>query len=366
MKILKGATALAILSAVPGLALGSAWAADQDQPKPIVKKAKPIIDVPFFSYVDNRLTYAHVFHAIDAGYYSPKAGGGYNGSFDQDVIAFTHFDTWAYGTNFFTISVSKSGKLDAAAPCTNAGEITTAGGTVAANCAGATTVYGVLRSTFGFNEIFDTKAFSWGPLRNVSLEVGADAGAQNTYFAAAPFKGFIGLQFAFDLPYQGYINIAPMYKLPENTHNGYSQCGNVFARPAPFCNDDGNMRFPGTWAVETNYSMDLGFLPESIRYFSVSGRAGFYGPKGPFQGIAGQESTKIEINTEPVRLTFDAGRAFLGKRYAHEIDYWVAYRYWKNQYGDDANSSPFVCTVNGISTKSCTASSAATGVTVKF
>jgi hypothetical protein len=41
---------------------------------------------------------------------------------------------------------------------------------------------------------------------------------------------------------------------------------------------DGNTNFHTPWAVETNYYMDLGFLPESIRYFEVSCRAGWYGP----------------------------------------------------------------------------------------
>ena len=49
--------------------------------------------------------------------------------------------------------------------------VTITGG--AADCAGATEIYGLFRSTFGFNEIFNTKAFSLGPLHNVSFEVGA-------------------------------------------------------------------------------------------------------------------------------------------------------------------------------------------------
>ena len=32
--------------------------------------------------------------------------------------------------------------------------------------------------------------------------------------------------------------------------------------------------------VETNYYMDLGFLPDNMQYFSVSGRLAWYGPKG--------------------------------------------------------------------------------------
>lgn len=361
-----------LLAAVVGLSPG-AQAADQNKP---LAKAKPLpaVDAPFFTYIDNRLTYSHIFNATDAGYFSPRPGGGFNGKTDMNVVAFTHFDTWAYGTNFFNIGVYKAGRNDPAAPCTNAGVISNplpGGGIfdVAASCAGATDIYGLIRSTFGFNEIFHTNAFTLGPLRNVSLEVGADANSQNSYFAPAKRQFVAGLQFAFDLPYKGYLNIAPLWKT-ELGHDGFSQCGSVLAGPPPGCNPDGNMHFKDTWALEINYDMPLGFLPESIRYFSISGRAGFYGPKGPSHGIPGAEPTKMEINSEPIRLTFDAGQAFLGKSHSHELDLWVAYRYWQNQYGNDANSTPFVCTMmeNGVkvSTNSCTQNSVATGITVKF
>ena len=66
----------------------------------------------------------------------------------------------------------KSDKNDPASPCTNAGVLITG---VAATCAGATEIYGLFRSTFGWNEIWNTKAFSMGPLHDISFEVGADA-----------------------------------------------------------------------------------------------------------------------------------------------------------------------------------------------
>jgi len=65
-------------------------------------------------------------------------------------------------------------------------------------------------------------------------------------------------------------------------------------------------------------------------------------------------------------LPFDAGKAIWGKKYTHEVDYWVAYRYWKNEFGYNDQSAPFVCTQFGVSTNSCTASYYATGITVKF
>lgn len=228
-----------------------------------------------------------------------------------------------------------------------------------AGCAGATEFYGLFRSTLGFNEIFNTKVFSMGPLRNVSLEFGADFNTENNFVAPAKRSGVVGLQFAFDLPYKGYFNIAPLY---------YKEIGhNSFLTPAfngGIGIPDGNTNFRGTWAVETNYYMDLGFLPESLP-LSISGRAAWYGPKG--QGtnipIPGNINTKTEFNSEPIRLTLDASKMMWGPNRSHLVDIWVAYRYWQNKFGLDHSLSP-VC--SGPNAGSCTESSFYSGVSVKF
>ena len=107
----------------------------------------------------------------------------------EEVYSFTHFDVWGYGTNFFTISMFKSDHNDPASPCSGFTTNSTqnyrsicGGNTV---CAGATEFYGLFRSTFGWNEIFGTKAFSMGPLHNISFEIGADIEAENTFLAPA-------------------------------------------------------------------------------------------------------------------------------------------------------------------------------------
>jgi hypothetical protein len=137
------------------------------------------------------------------------------------------------------------------------------------------------------------------------------------------------------------------------------------------CSPDGSKSYKPTWAVEINYNLDLGFLPEKLQYFSISGRADFHGPKGnqhaPLGIASGGTATKVEINSEPIRLTFDASKAFAGPKYSHLVDVWVAYRYWQNKYGLDANASPTCFTnIPGQSNKSCTESSLFSGITVKF
>jgi len=345
---------------------GTARAADL----PAKAKAKPVADLPFFLVIDDRVTFSWMPKGTDPGAFSVRPNGSINGKTAKSVYSFTHFDAWAYGTNFFTISMFKSDHNDPASPCTNAGVLITG---APANCAGATEIYGLIRSTFGWNEIFNTHAFTMGPLHNISFEVGADANSENTFLAPAKRDFVGGLQFAFDLPYKGYFNVAPLaYK--EINHNGFDQCG-VFGPgiPGVTCLADGNTDFKTTWAVETNYYMDLGFLPENMQFFSISGRAAWYGPKGnqnaPLGIASGGTATKTEFNSEPIRLTFDASKAFAGPKYSHFVDVWVAYRYWQNKFGLDHNNAPGVCTLAGPgtpSTNSCTESTVYTGITLKF
>ncbi|MGO8910372.1 MAG: hypothetical protein ACLQDM_13780 [Bradyrhizobium sp.] len=332
-------------------------------------KAKPVPDVPFFFVIDDRVTYSWMPKGTDPGAYSLKPGGGIDGTTAKSVYSFTHFDVWAYGTNFFTISMYKSDHNDPAGPCSNAGVLLSG---APANCAGATEFYGLIRSTFGWNELFGTKQFTMGPLHNISFEVGADGEAENSFLAPAKRDFVAGLQFAFDLPYKGYINVAPLaYK--EINHNAFDQCG-LFGpgTPGVTCIADGNTDFKTTWAVEINYYMDLGFLPPEMQYFAISGRAGFYGPKGnqnePLGVLGGGTATKTEINSEPIRLTFDASKAIWGPKYSQFVTTWVAYRYWQNKFGLDHNAAPGVCTLNNgtVSTNSCTESTVYAGVTVKF
>jgi hypothetical protein len=360
MSFRKTAYATVALSLAAFASAGLARAADLP-----VKAVKPVKDLPFFLVIDDRVTYSYIFTGTDPGVAARLPGGGIDSKTAKQVYSFTHFDIWGMGSNFFTISMFKSDHNDPAFGCFSGGA--TFIGT-SAGCAGATEIYGLFRSTLGWNELFGTKMFSMGPLHNISFEIGADAGTENNQLAPAKRDFVAGLQFAFDLPYKGFFNVAPLaYK--EINHNSFDQCGSLGATG---CLVDGNTDYHWTWAVETNYYMDLGFLPSNMQFFSVSGRAAWYGPKGnenqPLTNLTFGQPTKTEFNSEPIRLTFDASKAFWGPRYEHFVDVWVAYRYWQNKFGLDHANSP-TCTLGGpgtASTGSCTESSAYAGVTVKF
>jgi hypothetical protein len=242
MSLRTGAIAAVVLPLVI-LSICAAAAGDIDS-MPV--KAKAISEVPFFLVNDNRLTYSYIFSGTDPGTYSVRPDGSYDGKTAKQTYSFTHFDVWKYGTNLINVSMYKSDHNDPASPCTQPGVLLTG---AKADCAGATQIYGMFRSTFGFNEIFNTKSFSVGPLHNVSLEIGADASTQNTYFAPDKRALVAGLQFAFDLPYKGYFNVAPLY-YKEINHKSFAQCG-LFGpgTPGVTCLADGNVDYNGTWAV---------------------------------------------------------------------------------------------------------------------
>jgi hypothetical protein len=316
-----------------------AYAADIE---PTPAKAVPFISLPFFIVNDNRLTYAFEFDGKAAGYPGVTA---------KQVVAFTHFDAWAYGTNAINVGMLKSDQINPAAPCLlpNSG------------CAGATEFYGVIRSTFGFNEIFNTKAFSIGPLRNVSFEVGAGEGIKNDLSAIDAKAVVAGLQFAFDLPYKGYFNVSPMvYKAWYYT----SFVTPAFVEPFGPGIPNGELSLNPTWTIEANYYMDLGFLPEALP-LAISGHASWIGGMGALASPSLLPSalfppTKAEINSEPIRLTLDAGKVFWGPKYSHFADVWVAYKYRQNILGLDHALTP-ACAGN-----SCTVSTVYSGLTVKF
>ncbi|MBR1221640.1 hypothetical protein JQ557_26810 [Bradyrhizobium sp. U87765 SZCCT0131] len=335
---------------ITGLSVGMAFAADIDAP---TKAPKSVLDVPWFIVNDNRLTYAYAFTATEPGAASRTA---------KQVFAFTHFDVWAYGTNFVELEMLKSDSRDPASPCLGTVGVPNA-------CAGTAEFYGLFRSTFGWNQIFDTKAFTIGPLSNISFVIGADTEVENQFLAPNKKDIVAGLQFAFDLPYKGYFNVSPVY-YQEWNHNAFLMPGFM---PAGFTGlPDGNTRFHPTWSVELNYYMDLGFLPESMQYFAVSGRASFRGSKGDgsYGGLTvpSSNNTRMEINSEPVRLTFDASKLLWGKKYSHFVDVWVAYLYWHNKFGlDDSNPAVGACFfANGVNNKSCTEKSLYSGISVKF
>lgn len=329
-----------ILTAGALIAAATSFATAADLPAKAPAPA-PASALPFFFVNDNTVSISQQFTATDPGV---------PGKTSKTVGNFTHFDVWAYGTNFFTIDVLKSSRTDPAAPCGNF--LAPVNG-----CTGATEIYGLFRSTLGFNEMSGTKMFSVGPLNDISFEFGADANSENNFLAPAKRDIVAGLEFTFGLPYKGHFNLSPLlYK--EWNHNSFLQAPwTVPGVPT------GNDSFSPTWAVEMNYAMDLGFLPDAIP-LTFSGYSNFYGPKGTgvtAAQVPGAIPTTVEFNSQQ-KLSLDVGKMVGGPSKSHFFDLWVAYRYWQNKFG--LNHTRGVCI--GANAGSCTEKSWVTGVSVTF
>jgi len=308
-------------------ATGVAGAADLP-----TKAAKPAVEAPFFFVNDNSVSYHYEFTATNPG----------AGQTPKHVLSYTHFDVWAYGTNFINIDWLKATNAKTppfgtpAAPCDR-----TAFTGGASGCDGYTEIYGFFRSTYGWNQLFNTKAFSVGPLTNISFMIGADLNTDNTTLGSAKRSIEGGVQFNFATPYKGFLN-AGVVAYKEWQNDGFAA---LFGT-----NPSGKVDFKTTWGFEMLWSQPLGFLPPSIPLTYVA-IVGMHGPKGA--GEPGAASRKTEYFTQQT-LSWDVGSYFYKPGF---FSVWGGYRWWKNKFGIDPVASGLVYTVE---------STWLLGVTMKF
>lgn len=284
---------------------GLAGAADvSTKAKAVAPPAPP----PFFIVNENSLSYRYEFTATNPG--AGKTG--------KDVGTFSHFDVWQYGTNFINIDWLKARNGNPpfngtpAAPCDLTG---------AAGCPGYTEIYGFFRSTLGWNELFNTKAFSIGLLQNISFMVGADFNTDNTTLASAKRSIEGGIRFTFSMPYNGVLNLSPnVYH--EWQHDGFAATFGT--------NPSGKVNFDTTWGFEYLYAQPLGFLPEWLP-LSFTAFGTIHGPKGSGEGTA-QPKRVTEYYTQE-NLNLDVGKMVGGR--PNMLSAYVGYRYWYNKFGID-------------------------------
>ena len=202
----------------------NAWAqvADRfvDEQPPPEKPSQPLPTKapkeppPLFIVNDNIVGY----------YYLPTATNPGAGQTPKNVAFFQHFDVWTYGTNFFSVEYLKAtnGRVPPfgtpAAPCDQGPPAFPPGADI---CPGYTEIYGFARSTLGWNQLSGTKAFSLGPLTNIEFAFGADANTDNTTLGSAKRSIQAGLQFDFETPYRGFLNVAA-YAYKEWQHDGFA------------------------------------------------------------------------------------------------------------------------------------------------
>jgi hypothetical protein len=345
--------AIAAALAVP--AVGAASAADMMP----VKAAAP---APFFLVNDTWVSFTWYPKATDPGVSGNNLIGVPN-AFSKYVGTVSHFDVWAYGTNFFNLDFLQSASND---PVQN---------TFVPNARGAVEVYGFARSTLGLNEIFGTKMFSTFLTKDVSFEWGGDANTENNFLAPSKKDIVLGAQFTLNLP--GTVNLAVMaYK--EWNHNQFmasDQTGFVNGaippvQPGPFtfvgCCFTGDRTFQWIPRIELGIIEPLTFLPIPLTWQGITAinfpkgtgistanliaMGGTLGPaSGPFTSDNASSFTKVEV-FEDNRLTLDYSKMFMNK--AGVVDLYVGYRYWYNKFGTDHNAPVFSVAAPGTSIES--------------
>ncbi len=278
-----------------GAAAALAFAAQASAADLGAKKAAPApAPLPYFIFADTQVSYFFETAAKEPAITGPV---------QKHVVSITHFDVTKWGTNFVNIDFKKSNSGDPA----NGGKD------------GALEVYGLYRGTVSGNFLAGSKAFSFGPVKDISLAGGFDANTKNTTFA--PQKRLLvgGIKIDFDVP--GVLGVAVL------AGKEWNHCG-LTVSPYAYCVGAGKTtdpEFDVNAHIEVNYMQPLAFTGLPLRF---SGFTNVVTPKGK-NGDA--STTKTEILSDN-RLTLDVGK--LAGYKANTIDTFVGYRYWLNKFGN--------------------------------
>jgi hypothetical protein len=265
---------------------------------------KPADAPPFFIYSDTSISYSYNFTTREPNLLYAAS---------KNVLTLTHIDAWKYGTNFVNIDLLKSNNKDPQAPWGGPGYPVPPEGIGE----GAFEFYGLYRGSLSFNQMFDTVAFTFGPVSDVSLYFGGDIESKNTAMAPRKRDLLVGLQASFKVP--GYFNVsASLYK--EWNHNGIVELQGT--PPGTSVGVD----FAATATFEAQYMQPLSFTGVPLK---ISGNTNVVLPKGT-DGFG--RDTVAEFRTDN-RLTLDVGKLVADK--VNVFDVFFGYRFWLNKFGDN-------------------------------
>jgi hypothetical protein len=336
-----------------------------------IKAPPKVKEVPFFFVNDTSISGTYFFRSTDPGVSGgsdivPGGIGNTKNTFYRAQGSVDHFDVWEYGTNLIHIEADQYGKQD---------PILGEPGAV-----GSREFFSFAQSTFGFNELSHSKAFSNPITKDVSFMFRVTAGVQNNFLSEQTTQYAPGLWFDLNLPGTVGVGITA-YK--EFTHNEFDACGpggfgvgsggaaGVCGAPAVGGTFTGDRDFEWTWKFFYFFSEPLTFLPPSlpvtlVGFGSVTGpkgtgistanclALGCFGPLGAFNN---NESKTESFNN--VQLVLDASKVFWGK--PGIWDTYIGYRYWMNKFGTNQNAPLFA----GCTAAVCGAAAGAPGTSVE-
>jgi hypothetical protein len=310
----------------------SAFAADLAVKAPAAAPAQ----TSFFIVNDNSISFTWYPTATDPG----VPGGGVAGNsnaFNKFVGTATHFDVWAYGTNFFNIDILKSDKNNPV------------GDKFLPGATGATEVYAFERSTLGLNQLTNSKMFSSLLFKNIEFEFGGDINTENDGVGPQKRDVVFGAQFDLNLP--GTVNFSVLaYK--EWNNNNYFIVPGAFSgeteyhwiprlellaiEPLTF------LPWPVTWRNFTgvNFPKGSGVSQAQLNALCAGGCSG----TNPFSAFS-----KTEV-FEDNRIVLDASKLWFDKPGIWDL--YAGYRYWYNKFGTDHNAPLFAQIAPGTAVES--------------
>ena len=314
-------TTLTIAAAVITSAC-SAYAADLAVKAPAAAPASP----SFFIVNDNSISFTWYPSATDPGVPGDGVAGNSN-AFNKFVGTATHFDVWAYGTNFFNIDILKSDNNN---PVNDQFH---------PRATGAVEVYAFERSTLGLNQLSNSKMFSSFLFKNIEFEFGGDINTENDGLGPQKRDVVFGAQFDLNLP--GTVNLSLLAYKEWNNNNFFAVGG-----------FSGEREFQWIPRLELNIIEPLTFLPYPVAWHNFTG-VNF--PKGT--GVSQAQLNAICVSSggctgpnpasafskvevfEDNRLTLDASKLWFNKPGIWDL--YAGYRFWYNKFGTDHNAPAF-------------------------
>ena len=267
----------------------------------------------FFLFSDTQVSYRYQFPAANPGSQVQRADGSFrNQDAPKHILNLSHADAWAYGTNFFSLDILKSGAQFPAGT-------TNAPGGFAQYDYGNTEAYGLYRGTLSLNALTGTKAFVVpGLVKDVSLAFGFDANAQNDAFGSRKRDVVGGLNFAFDVP-AGFLN-ASVHAYKEWNRNGFNLGADRYTS------------FDVVPEFEIVYNFPLTFtgLPLSIAGFNNIVLPKGRGVDNP-AAFAFNPKTGLEFLSR-TSLVLDVGKLIYDQ--PNRVDVFIGFQYWHNKFGN--------------------------------
>lgn len=236
--------------------------------------------------------------------------GGHKVEVAKNIIALTHISGYQYGTNFFNLEILKSDSNNPAATGTPF--------PARGSNSGAQEVFVIYRHDLSLSAVSGNK-MEFGPVKDVTLTAGFNAGSKNDFNGASPRAFLLGPTLQFAMP-KGFLNIGlQAYKESNN-----SNVANVFTKEGAHQNFKTAAQLNVVWGIP----FDAGIPANFKGFLSHTGSKG----KGTSKG----DDTKAETLMDAL-VMFDVG-SLGGKK-----DTWLlggGYRYWKNKFGNDEGLNP--------------------------